>query len=93
LVTGAALVMARRPKFPFDLATLRANGVTRLRYKGPNDFELEMAPAAPTGVVSSEAVAAWVDAADDTGPPVEDDEGDPRFLLERIAEANSRKTA
>ncbi len=65
------------------LQILRSNGVTR--YQTP-DLTLEMGPAPPPKVtrhidLSPEALAR--DALADDGE--EDDEGDPRFLLERLS--------
>lgn len=85
--------MARRKsKLPFDLADLRAHGVTRLRYKdGAIEVEMDLAPVTARTQVKDAFAAPWVDgeAEGDDGPEPED-EGDPRFLLERIATANSK---
>lgn len=85
---------ARKAPLPFDLAALRANGVTRVRYKAGNvEIELELAPPPPAAEVERAAAPpAWAADDEDQGPDPED-EGDPRFLLERISEANRSRKA
>lgn len=85
--------MARKPStpsLPFDLAALRAAGVTRWRYKDARvEIELEMTPATP-GEDARERPGAYDGDGDESPDPENDGDGDPRFLLERIADANAK---